>query len=326
MIAEIGLRAYMLVHRMLAFFLIATSLFADQEPTFKSDLQLVTVPFSVIDADGNFVQNLKRGDFKLYDNGKQVPITQFWQDLDLPLTIAFVTDISGSQRRVVEKHKKNISQFLRQVLHQKDKATLVTVAGQVRVLQDFTGSADQLQDAVELITTARQGGERLDTPCKNEKGRGRMPCGGSIIWNGVFYSARLKLKPEDGRKAIVLLTDGEDTGSDHSLVHAIEAAQGADAVVFPIQERSGAARKNKGKTKRNLLRLATETGGVLFDGNEKSPEFIFSEIEKELRSQYVLAFTPAASQHDGKFHKLEVRVTKPKMKARSRAGYFAPTN
>ena len=107
----------MLVHRMLAFFLIATSLFADQEPTFKSDLQLVTVPFSVVDAEGNFVQNLKRGDFKLYDNGKQVPITQFWQDLDLPLTIAFVTDISGSQRRVVEKHKKNISQFLRQVLN-----------------------------------------------------------------------------------------------------------------------------------------------------------------------------------------------------------------
>ena len=137
---------------------------------------------------------------------------------------------------------------------------------------------------------------------------------------------RLKLNPEVGRKAIVLLTDGEDTGSDHSLSHAIEAAQGADAVVFPIQERAGAASRNRGKSKRDLNKLASETGGVLFDGNKKSPDYIFTEIEKELRSQYVLAFTPAVESRDGKFHKLEVRVTKPKMKTRARSGYYAPKN
>lgn len=311
---------------MFGFFFIASVLFAGQETTFRADLQLVTLPFSVIDADGNLVQNLKQEDFKLFDNGKQVPIKQFWQDVDMPLTIAFVTDISGSQRRVVEKHRRNIGQFLRQVLGPQDRATLVTVAAQVRLQQEFTPSADVLQESVDSIRPGRQPGLRLDEPCTNEKRLGRLPCGGSIIWNAVFYTARLKLNPEVGRKAIVLLTDGEDTGSDHSLSHAIEAAQGADAVVFPIQERAGAASRNRGKSKRDLNKLASETGGVLFDGNKKSPDYIFTEIEKELRSQYVLAFTPAVESRDGKFHKLEVRVTKPKMKTRARSGYYAPKN
>ena len=286
------------------------------------------LPFSVTAPDGNFVHGLKKEDFILFENGKQIPIGQFWQDTDLPLTVALVADVSGSQRAVVQKHKRSMGQFLKQVLGAEDKALLAVIDSQVRLAEDFTNSKEALQSTVDKLLVQRIPTTRLGDPCFSERPnatRSRYPCGGSVIWNGVFYTARLKMKQPEGRKAMVLLTDGEDSGSNHSLTTAIEAAQGADTIVFPIQEPANGHRISA-KSRKRLSRLALETGGILFDGTKQKPQEIFDQIEKELRSQYVLAFTPPEHSRDGKFHKLELKIKKPGMKVRSRSGYYAPNH
>ena len=310
---------------MRALLLLAVALAQNPQPTFRSGVEIVTVAFSVMGPDGNFIQGLKQQDFTLYDNGKQVPISQFWHDTDMPLTVAMVADISGSQMAMIQKHKRSMGQFLKQVLGPSDQALLVTVDTRVNLIRDFTSSNEELQRLVDRLLLQRQFGTRLGDPClkRNSQNR-RIPCGGSVIWNGVFYTARLKMKPPTGRKAMILLTDGEDSGSDHSLVTAIEASQGADTIVFPIQEPANGKRIAR-RSKNRLERLALETGGVLFDGTKQTPEEIFTQIEKELRSQYVLAFTPPDQTRDGKFHKLEVKLKQPGTKVRSRSGYYAPS-
>ena len=304
------------------------------EPVFRGGVEIVTVSFSVIAPNGNFIQGLKKENFALYDNGLQAPIAQFWQDTGIPLTIALVADISGSQRAVVQKHKRSMGQFLQQVLGSEDKALLAIIDAQVRLAEDFTNSKDDLQSSVDKLLVHRIPTTRLGDPCVSERPRAtrsRFPCGGSVIWNGVFYTARLKMKAPEGRKAMVLLTDGEDSGSNHSLTTAIEAAQGADMIVFPIQEPANGHRIAP-KSKKRLGRLAQETGGILFDGTKQSPQQIFDQIERELRSQYVLAFTPPERSRDGKFHKLEVKIKNiknqahPGLKVRCRSGYYAPNN
>ncbi len=308
---------------MRALFLLAATVLA-QEPTFRGGVELVTAAFSVMGPDGNFILGLKKEDFTLFDNGKQVPISQFWQDTDLPLTVALVADISGSQRRMIEKHKQCMGQFLRQMLGLKDQALLVTLDSRLNLIQDFTSSNEQLQSVVDRLLVQRLPFSRLGEPCVRPGSENRRnPCGGSIIWNSVFYTARLKMKASDGRKALILLTDGEDSGSDKSLTTAIEAAQGADTIVFPIQEPAHGNRVG-GSGRKKLARLAAETGGVLFDGTQQEPKEIFDRIEKELRSQYMLAFSPPQKSRDGKFHKLEVKLKQPGAKVRSRSGYYAP--
>ena len=298
------------------------------QPTFSSTVEIVTLSFSVTGPDGNFIQGLKKDEFTLYDNGKKVPIGQFWQDTDLALTIALVADVSGSQRAVVQKHKRSMGQFLKHVLGANDQAMLALIDTQVRLAQDFTKSKDDLQDVVDMLLVRPVPTTRLGNPCVSQRPRqtrSRNPCGGSVIWNGVFYTSRLRMKKPEGRKALVLLTDGEDSGSDHSLTTAIEAAQGADTIVFPIQEPAN-GRRTTSKSRKLLARLASETGGIHFDGTKQTPQQIFDQIEKELRSQYVLAFTPPDFARDGKFHKLELKINKPGMKVRNRSGYYAPRN
>ena len=321
--------SWMIPTRKFGFWILAALLPAQEsEPVFRGGVEIVTVSFSVIAPDGDFIHGLQKENFLLYDNGKQVPIGQFWQDTDLPLTVALVADISGSQRAVVQKHKRSMGQFLQQMLGAEDKALLVLVDTQVRLAEDFTSAKSELQSAVDKLGVRRIMTTRLGDPCVSERPRAsrmRIPCGGSVIWNGVFYTARLKMKKPDGRKAMVLLTDGEDSGSDHSLTTAIEAAQGADTIVFSIQEPAN-GKHTTNKSRKQLGRLVLETGGILFDGTKQSPSEIFDQIEKELRSQYMVAFTPQQRSRDGKFHKLELKIKQPGLKVRSRAGYYAPKN
>ena len=321
--------SWMIPTRKFGFWILAALLPAQEsEPVFRGGVEIVTVSFSVIAPDGDFIHGLQKENFLLYDNGKQVPIAQFWQDTGIPLTVALVADVSGSQRAVVQKHKRSMGQFLKQVLGAEDKALLAVIDSQVRLAEDFTYSKEALQSTVDKLLVQRIPTTRLGEPCVSERPRAtrsRYPCGGSVIWNGVFYTARLKMKQPEGRKAMVLLTDGEDSGSNHSLTTAIEAAQGADTIVFPIQEPANGHRISA-KSRKRLSRLALETGGILFDGTKQTPQEIFDQIEKELRSQYVLAFTPPEHSRDGKFHKLELKIKKPGMKVRSRSGYYAPNH
>jgi VWFA-related protein len=295
-------------------------------PDIRVDVDLVTVACSVTDRDGAPVRDLKREDFRLRDNGEPREIREFWQESDLPLTIALVADVSGSQAGFVKGHREAVAQFLKQVIGPRDRAMIVEVAQQARVIADLTGSLDDLSAAVEKVGT-REGKESpvLGPLCRNTGIR--RGCGGTALWHGLYYTAK-ELKPVAGRKAIVVLSDGMDTGSDIGLTDLIEISQSAEAVVYSIKYSNPMRFLSLSATiaqavSHGLERLSRETGGLTFPNPGRKTSEVFAQIESDLRNMYVLGFTPPEDARDGKFHKLEVKTVRKDLAVRSRAGYWA---
>jgi Ca-activated chloride channel family protein len=305
---------------------VATSLIAQQHPDLRVDVDLVTVACSVTDRTGAPAKDLKAGDFNLRDNGQPREIRNFWQESDLPLTVALVADVSGSQAGFIRGHREALAQFLRQVISAGDRAMIVEVAQQGRLISDLTGSRDDLIEAVGQMGT-RVGRQLplLGPPCRNPGIH--HSCGGTALWHSLYYVAK-KLKPVIGRKAIIILSDGMDTGSDISLSDVIEMAQSAGTVVYSIKYASPMRFISIGATiaqavSRGLERLARETGGLTFPNPGHKTSDVFSRIESDLRNMYVIGFAPPDDALDGKFHKLDVKTVRPDLIIRSRAGYWA---
>jgi VWFA-related protein len=305
----------------------ATLLGAQQKPDIRVDVDLVTVSCSVTDHNGAPVRNLTLADFNLADNGQRREILNLWQEADLPLTVALVADVSGSQAGFVKSHRDAIGQFLKQVIGPRDQAMIVEVARQSWLIADLTRSPADLEAAVQKIGSPEGKRSRLiGPPCRNL----RVPhtCGGTALWHGLYHTA-MALKRVSGRKAIVVLSDGMDTGSDVSQTDLIEAAQSAEAVVYSIKYESPARFVSIVATvaqamSRGLERLDRETGGVTFPNPGRKTSEVFSRIETDLRSMYVMGFTPPPEARDGKFHKLEVKTARADLTLRFRAGYWAP--
>jgi Ca-activated chloride channel family protein len=304
----------------------ASVLGAQQNPDIRVDVDLVTVACSVTDRGGASAKNLKREDFDLRDNGQPREIGSLWQEADLPLTIALVADVSGSQAGFIKSHRDAIAQFLVQVIGPRDRAMVVEVAQQSWLISDLTGSPGDLGAAVEKIGT-REGRQSplLGPPCRNAS----FPhsCGGTALWHGLYYTAR-RLKTVAGRKAMVVLSDGMDTGSDISQSDLTEMAQSTGAVVYSIKYANPMRFLSLTATlaqavSHGLDRLSRETGGLTFPNPGRKTAEVFAQIESDLRNMYVLGFTPPDGARDGKFHKLEVRVAGPDLVVRSRAGYWA---
>jgi VWFA-related protein len=316
----------------------------------RVDVNLVRVPCFVTDRDGTPVRGLGRDQFVVLEDGVPQEIKYLWQELDLPLTVGLVADVSGSQTKFVEQHRETILQFLARVLSPSDRAFLVSVANQQTLMTDFTDSLDNLRAGVEAL--GRRPGEILGEPCTGGETPQVVPdyvCGGTALWNGIFFSARLKMRPQPGRKALLVITDGMDTGSDHGLVDAIEACQGADTVVYSIRYLDANAfmvlstknpltwlpnkllnrelAKINGKiaeqAKRDLERISFETGGVAFEGDSANLPEVFGRIEADLRSQYVLGYTAREGSGAQRYHKIQVKVTRPGLTVRARQGYNA---
>ncbi len=301
-------------------------LFAQEQANIRVDVDLVTVACSVTDRAGAPVRDLHATDFTLTDNGDPRDIGNFWQEADLPLTVALVADVSGSQAGFVKSHREAIAQFLKQVIGPRDRAMVVEVDKQARELSGLTGSLADLNAAVEKIGT-REGSESplLGPRCRNAS----FPhtCGGTALWHGLQQTA-LVLKPVTGRKAIVVLSDGIDTGSDVSLPNLIEATQSAGAVVYSIKYASPARFISPGAMlaqaiSHGLERLDLQTGGLTFPNPGRNTAEVFSKIEADLRNMYVIGFSPPPGSRDGQFHKLEVRTTRDGLIVRFRPGYRA---
>ena len=315
--------------RTLALFSVALLLAAQQKPDISVDVDLVTVACAVTDHSGVPQKGLALVDFDLRDNGQPREVRNLWQESDLPLTVALVADVSGSQAGFIKSHREAVAQFLTQVIGPRDRAMVVEVAHDSRLISDLTGSVNDLHAAVERIG-ARAGVQapQLGPPCRNTS----FPrtCGGTALWHGLYYAAK-QLKPVSGRKAIVVLSDGMDTGSDITLTNLIEMAQSAEVVVYSIKYANpmrfisiiGHLECGAQAVSRGLDRLSRETGGVAFPNPGRKISEVFSQIESDLRSVYVLGFTPPADGRDGKFHKLEVKTVRPDLVVRARTGYWA---
>jgi Ca-activated chloride channel family protein len=287
---------------------------------FHVDVDFVQVECSA-SKDGRSVLDMKLDDFDLLDNGKPRPIERLWVEKDLPLIIGLIADVSGSQAQFIPGHRQTFVHFLRQILRPQDRAFIVTLAHDVRLVADLTSSSDELQRGLDTLGVFPPEGVLLaESP----------PRCSTALWNGVYFTALLRMKALQGRKAFVVLTDGFDRGSTHSLSDAIEAAQAADTRVytirysiFPTFTPTGALITSLGPGAK-LHRLAAETGGLSFRApGSGDASAIFSQIEEELRTMYVLGFHVPEASRDGKAHRLEVRSKRRGVTLRAKKRYVA---
>ena len=297
-------------------------------PTFKSSANVVNLFFNVKDKHGLLIPHLTKDDFQAFEDGKPQTIKFFTAETNQPLTLGILIDSSASQTRVLEMEKEVGADFLRQVLTDKDLAFVISFDVNVDLLQDFTSSVKDLKAALDRARI-NSGGTGGGPP---GLGGGPIPTSdnprGTLLYDAIWLSAREKLANEVGRKALIILTDGEDQGSQETIKNAIEAAQKADTMVYVILIADRGFYYSSGSSyggDRAMRDLARETGARAIEAgnNEKKLKEAFDQISAELRSQYNLGYTPTNTKLDGSFRKVEVKATQKEYKIQARSGYYA---
>ena len=293
----------------------------EAQETIKVDVNVTSILFNVRDNHGKLLPNLHKEDFQVYEDGESQAVKYFTANSDLPLTLGILLDTSGSQANVLQMEKEVGSRFLKQIIQPKDLAFVISFDVNVDQLQDFTNDPRELGKALDKGRINTGGGAGGGWP-----GIGQGPIAishpkGTLLRDAVWLASREKLARESGRKALILLTDGEDNGSKTTVHEAIEAAQKADTILYVLlcADRGGWG----GRGENEMKKLTEETGGRVIDvGNkfEKLQE-AFDQIANEMRSQYSLGYTPTNKTQDGSYRKLEIKSSVGKVQARK--GYYA---
>lgn len=289
--------------------------------TLKVNVDVVNLLFNVKDKSGHLLPNLAKEQFDVSEDGQPQNIKYFKAESNLPLTIGILLDTSFSQDRVLPIEKEVGAQFLQQMLRKEDEAFLISFDVNVDLLQDYTNSPRDIRRGMDAAKI-NGGGMAGGIP---GIGQGPVPIGnpkGTLLYDAVFLATHDKLRNEVGRKAIILLTDGEDQGSQLKLRDALEAAQKADTILYTllISDRGMAMGTGEGLMKK----LCEDTGGRVINvgNNQQKLQKAFDQISDELRSQYSIGYTPTNTKHDGTYRKVEVK-TKDGYKVQSRKGYYA---
>jgi VWFA-related protein len=281
----------------------------DSTTTITKTVNEVNVVFTVTDRHGRYVKNLAKGDFTVIDDGKPSgQIRSFHSETDLPLQVGLMVDASNSVRDRFKFEQESAIEFLNQTVRPRyDKAFVVGFDVTPEVTQDFTDNTEALSRGVRAL----------------------RPGGGTAMYDAVYFACRDKLlkEPRTGpvRRAIILLSDGEDNMSHVTREEAIEMALRAEVIVYSISTNiTGGARRGGDKV---LERIADATGGRAFfpfQLNDVANAFV--EIQDELRSQYALSYNPSDLRTDGRYHTIEIVAQNHKgLRVRSRRGYYAPT-
>jgi len=294
--------------------------------TLKVNVDVVQLFFNVKDKKGGLIPNLTKNDFDLFEDGKPQTIKYFTTESDLPLTLGILIDSSGSQQRVLPMEKEVGANFLREILRPKDEAFVISFDVDVNLLQDFTNSDHALRAALNSAT--------INAPTSScgipGMGGGPLPCSatpqGTLLYDAVYLASHDELAKEVGRKAMILLTDGEDQGSKLKLRDAVEAAQKSDSIVYVLLIADRGAYSLGGYSGDSEMKKMTEqTGGRVIEvgNNQKKLKEAFDQISAELRSQYNIGYVPTNSLKDGTFRKVEIRPHGKDYRVQARAGYYA---
>lgn len=279
----------------------------EKMPVFKAGVNEVNVVFTVTDKRGRFVKDLAKEDFKVVDDKQQVrDIRQFLRQTDLPLRVGLLIDASNSIRDRFTFEQEAAIEFLHQIVRRgSDKAFVLGFDVVPEITQDFTDNIELLSKGVRML----------------------RPGGGTAVWDAVYYAARDRLMQTQStgplRRAIIILSDGEDNQSRVTREEAIEMAQRAEVIVYAISTNVSGS-KSRGDD--YLKRVAEATGGrAFFPFKIQDVADAFSDIQDELRSQYVLSYKPENLIADGRFRTIEISSdTRKNLKVRARKGYFAP--
>jgi VWFA-related protein len=350
----------------------ATRLLGWQEPEakFSTDVNVVNVFATVHEKQGKVVKNLLKDDFTLDEDGRAETIKYFSQQSDLPLTLGLLVDTSGSQRRVLDEERRASYAFFDQVLREdRDKAFVIHFDTQVELLQDLTSSRKDLQRALDDLGSSgpqlnrrNQGGGGGGYPGGGGGypggggGRGQRG-GGTLLYDAVLLASNEIMRKEQGRKAVILLSDGVDNGSKTSLEGGIESAQRADTLFYSIRfydsnayrnqnpygggplgggpyggrrrgggyPGGGSPSANRPDGKKVLERISEETGGAYAEVSDKDPlNKIYARIEDELRSQYSLGYT--SDRPGSGYRSIKVGVKLKNLTVQARQGYYARGN
>jgi VWFA-related protein len=286
-----------------------------QQPTFSAGVDVVTLMATVRDREGRIARDLTADDFVLNDDGKRQTITYFSKESDLPLTIGLLVDTSRSQRGVLEPERKASYTFLDQVLREgKDSAFVAAFDIRVRLLQGFTSSHAELANALEKLRIPDQVA--------------------TVIFGAVRDMSEREMRPQKGRKAFIILSDGVSVRDTTSIGTAIEYAQRADSIIYSIlfADHRGTRRPVRAlgngimarRGKQAMQRLAGETGGEFFEVSEANPiAKTYASIEETLRNQYSIGYTPKSPGKSGQYRKIKLTTKKSGLIVQTRDGYYA---
>lgn len=286
----------------------------DEDVVIKGGVELVNVLATVRGKNGALVGNLEKADFKVYEDGKEQEIRNFSRETDLPLTIGLLVDVSGSVANLIPEERRAGGQFFQTVLRPKDLAFIISFGRDAELLQDATGSARLLQRGLDELRPSTGAGQGRPGPVPTAQNMA-----GTVLYDAVYLAANERLRREAGRKVIILITDGEDTGSQISRDKAIEAAQKSDAIIYGIYVNDFRYGGNEGV----LKRMAEETGGRVFNADKGNLTKVFHDIEQEMRTQYSIDFAPKNANKDGSYRKLDIRASNKDYKVQARKGYYA---
>src|SRR5277367_5777326 len=341
-----------------------------QGPTISVNVKLVSMFATVRDKHGALIRNLTKDDFVLQQDGHPQAITYFAPDSDLPLTLGLLVDTSGSQRRVLDQERDASHAFIDHLLREdKDKAFVIHFDREVELLQDLTSSRQKLEASLDQLgrpqfSQTGSGGSSGSDPGNGGSGGGGGRGshggygggGGTLLYDAVYLASDDLMKKQQGRKAIVVLTDGVDHGSKETLRDAIETAQRADTLVYSIlfADKEGYGngggyggyggghtgglggggiggggghrrqpQESRPDGKKILQQLSKETGGRFFEVTKKETiDQIYAEIDEELRNQYALGYTPDKTDAAVGYHKIQLTAKQKDATVQTREGFY----
>jgi len=312
----------------------------DEDEVERVETDLTNVLFTATDRNKRFVRNIRQEDVVVLEDGVPQQVFTFQRNVDLPLSLAILIDTSNSQERTLPEEKRAAQQFVDTVIRpNKDEVAVLTFTGETTLEQGLTGSASRARRAIERVefqppsgyiggglVVTTPGGVGGGTPPISGDNQNRA--GSTAIWDSIWAVSRevLSETSDKTRRAIILLTDGDDTSSRMKLNEAIDSALKADAIIYAIG--IGDSFSFSGVDEGSLRKITERTGGrAYFPRNETDLRSAFAQIQDELREQYLIAYSPSNKAKDGTFRKVQIDFKDPElrktMKLTYRQGYFA---
>ena len=303
----------------------------DDDDVERVETDLTNVLFTAVDRSRRFVTSLRQEDIRVLEDGVEQKVFTFQRETDRPLSLAILVDVSASQERTLPEEKSAAQRFVDTVIRQqKDEVAVLSFTGDATLEQGLTGAPARVRRAIDGIEFSPPsgyvgGGVTVGTPPINGDSR----AGSTAIWDAVWVTSRevLSETSDKTRRAIILLTDGVDTSSRLKLQEAVDSALKADAIIYSIG--IGDSFSFEGVDEGSLRKISERTGGrAYFPRNEDDLRSAFAQIQEDLRSQYLIAYSPSNKTKDGSFRKVQIDLVNPELKKQQlrltyRQGYFA---
>jgi Ca-activated chloride channel family protein len=286
--------------------------------TIHVDVNLVNLGFVARDTQGKLVPNLTANDVELFEDAVPQKIHSFSKSTDLPLTLALIVDVSGSQDHFGKQHQKDLEVFLKEVLRPQDRVFVVTFGNHLRLISDFSSSPEQVLENYERYSKGKEKFPELGP--KEDRDLG------TAFYDSIYYSITEKLAQSQGRKAILMFSDGEDNSSSHNMMTTIETAQAENVPIYAIRSTEVHHGKLNARNEYGISvmdRIAKETGGLHINTEKTDAQTYFAQIAEELRTSYDLNYYPTNKAKDDSFRKIVIRPKVDGVTIRAKTGYFS---